>query len=60
MASISFLRTMSPSNHKLRSLDGKEMITNLIGFDHYKNSPHQHLRECSKNRMENMHTDVRV
>ena len=44
LTSISFLCTISPSNHKLRSLDEKEMTTNLIGFDHCKNSPHQHLR----------------
>ena len=25
-----------------------------------KNSPHQHLRECIGNSMENMHTDVGV
>ena len=44
LTSISFLCTISPSNHKLRSLDEKEMTTNLIGFDHCKNSSHQHLR----------------
>ena len=29
-------------------------------LDYETNSPHQHLRECIGNSMENMHTDVRV
>ena len=29
-------------------------------LDHETNSPHQHLRECIGNSMENMHSDVRV
>ena len=29
-------------------------------LDHETNSPHQHLRECIGNSMENMYSDVRV
>ena len=29
-------------------------------LDRETNSPHQHLRECIGNSMENMHSDVRV
>ena len=29
-------------------------------MDYKTNSPHQHLRDCIENSMENMHTDVRV
>ena len=40
--------------------ENKENDHRLEALDYETNSPHQHLRECIGNSIENIHTDVRV
>ena len=51
---------MSVPNHTLKLVRIKEWSPTKEALDYETNSPHQHLRECVGNSMENMHTDARV
>ena len=50
---------ITPKSH-IKVMRMKRIVPTREALDYETNSPHQHLRECIGNSMENMHSDLTV